>query len=501
MAAGDAQLVSRAREFAGQSHKLFIGGDWVDAQSDGFIETRDPSTSEVLGAAPDGTAGDIDQAVRAARRCFEDDWSRRDPRERSRMLLRLADVIESNREILATLETMDNGTLIAFTPNVVVDLWINVLEYFAGWPTKMAGQTLPAPANYKLPGREGILLTLREPVGVVGAILPWNAPATFLINKAAPALAAGCTVVAKPAEQTPLTTLFLASLFEEAGFPPGALNVVTGYGETAGAALARHEDVNKISFTGSSDVGKSIARDAAGNLKRLTLELGGKSPFVVMADADLDHAAQTAAFNGYFQAGQFCMCPSRILVDKKVLDPFLDKLTTLANGITVGAAIDPAAQMGPLITDQQLQRVSAYVDSAREEGAEMLLGGDQPAAEGYFHNPTIFFNGDTRLRIAREEIFGPVLLVVPFDGGDLDEVARVANETRYGLAASVWTRDIATGHRMIRKLRAGVVGVNSHAVIDAMAPFGGVKDSGLGREFGQEGYESFLETKTASVFY
>ncbi len=493
--------VDAVQAFAGQDHQLFINGVWVDAQSDAGIETLNPSTGQLLGVVPDGGRNDIDAAVRAARRCFENDWSRRDAKERSAVLRAMADIVDANRDMLAALETMDIGTPISLTGGLMVDGWISALDYFAGAPARIRGETFSTPRAWSFTGRESSLYTLKEPLGVVGAILPWNAPGSFYINKVAPALAAGCTIVIKPAEQAPLAALYLTQLFEQAGLPVGAINVVTGSGHSAGQALAQHPDVNKITFTGSSGVGKAIMRDGADNLKRLTLELGGKSSFVVMSDADVDSAIQFLVMMGVFSAGQFCMCPSKVFVEQSIIGDFTQKLSQAMGEVVIGSAMDGATQMGPLITASQRSRVSGLVETAKKDGVEVLLGGFEMDTGGYHYHPTLLRHSHTQLEIAQEEVFGPVLLATPFDENNLDQLTQLANETQYGLAASVWTNNLKLANTMVQRFQAGIVGINSHGFVDPRAPFGGIKQSGLGREYGEEGLDAFLETKTVTAFY
>lgn len=495
------ETVAAIEDFARQDHQLFINGQWVDAQSAARIETTNPSTGELLGTVPDGAGQDIDAAVSAARHCFESDWSRRDASARSQVLNNIRDIVDAHRDILAAMETMDIGTPISLTGGAMVDSWMSTLDYFAGAAVRIHGETFATPSAWNFTGRDSSLYTLKEPLGVVGAILPWNAPGSFYINKIAPALAAGCTVVIKPAEQAPLTALYMTRLFEQAGLPPGAINLVTGRGQSAGQTLAQHRDVNKITFTGSSGVGKSIMRDGAENLKRLTLELGGKSSFVVMSDADVDGAIDFLVMMGVFNAGQFCMCPSKVFVEQSIIDGFTEKLGKAMARVSIGNAMDAGTQMGPLITPQQRARVSALVDGAKTEGAQVLLGGFEMDTGGFHYHPTLLFNADTRLQIAHEEVFGPVLLTVPFDQNDLDHLTELVNETQYGLAASVWTNNLHLAQTMVKRFQAGIVGINSHGFVDPRAPFGGIKQSGLGREYGEEGLEAFLETKTVTAFY
>lgn len=500
MAAGTPEYIAKAKSFAKQHHKLFINGAWVEAATSATIETFDPSTGDHLGAFPDASAADVNAAVTAARTCFENDWSRRDAKARSKVLRAMIDIIEANRDMIGTIEAMDIGMKVSLMP-MMIDGWIDALEYFSGSAARITGQTYDSPGNWNFGNIDSSFYTLKEPVGVVGLILPWNAPGAFLINKIAPALAAGCTVVVKPPEQASLITLYLAKLFEEAGLPPGAFNVVTGGGQTAGQAIAKHPGIDKISFTGSTGVGKSIMRDGANNLKRLTLELGGKSAFVVMKDADVERAVMFLVMMGIYSAGQFCMCPSKVFVDKPLVESFTQKLQAALSAVKAGSAMDPDTDMGPLITLKQRARVTMLVNGAREEGAEVLLGGAEMETGGYHYQPTLLFNDNTNLAISHEEIFGPVLMVVPFDGTDLDAVTAMANETKYGLAASIWTKDLRVANTMVKRFKAGIIGVNAHGFIDPRAPFGGIKDSGLGREFGDEGLDAFLETKTVAAFY
>lgn len=478
-----------------QSMKMLIGGQWVESASGKTFETIDPSTGQVLARVAEGEAEDIDRAVAAARRAFEQGaWPKLTPAKRAHLLLKLADLIERNAEELAELETLDNGKPIKYSRAADVPLTVEHFRYFAGWATKIEGETIPVSVPNML------TYTLREPLGVVGQIIPWNFPLQMAAWKLAPALACGNTVVLKPAEQTPLTALRLGELICEAGFPEGVVNIVTGFGETAGAALAAHPDVDKIAFTGSTEVGKKIVQASAGNLKKVTLELGGKSPNIIFPDADLKYAVRGALNAIFFNQGEVCTAGSRLFVHKSVYDEVLGNLTAMSSKMKLGPGIDPGTDMGPVVSQQQLERVTHYIATGKQEGARITTGGNRAGddlAAGYFVQPTIFDQVSDQMIIAREEIFGPVVVAMPFE--EVEEIAARANQSAYGLAAGVWTNDIKKAHKMVAALKAGVVWVNTYNQFDAAAPFGGYKQSGYGREMGHAVLDAYTQVKTAWI--
>ncbi len=472
--------------------KMLIGGQWVDSESGKTFETFHPATEEKIADVARASDKDVDRAVKAARKAFEEgDWPKMDARDRGRLLSKLADIIEANKDELAALETLDNGKPIADAMAADVPLVIDTLRYYAGWADKLTGQTIPVRGNFFSYSR-------REPVGVVGQIIPWNFPALMVSWKWAPALAAGCTIVMKPAEQTPLSCLRMAEWATEAGFPPGVINVVPGYGD-AGAALVKHPDVDKIAFTGSTETGQIIMREAAGTLKRVTLELGGKSPNIIFADADIDAAVAGTDFGLFFNQGQCCCAGSRVFVEKKIHKEFVDKLVHRAKGrhAGIGDPFHPETIQGPQIDQAQFDKIMQYIESGKAAGAKCVTGGGRAGDKGFFVEPTVFDHVNDDMEIATDEIFGPVMSVLPFT--DADEVIERGNKTFYGLAAAVWTKDVAKAHHVAHKLRAGTVWINCYDVFDAAAPFGGYKMSGIGRELGEAALANYTEHKTVTV--
>jgi aldehyde dehydrogenase (NAD+) len=471
--------------------ECFIRGRWLPASNGKTSPTINPATEEVIAEIAEGTAEDVDHAVLAARDAFEDGpWPRMSARDRGKLLNRLADLIEHEAAELAALETLDNGKPIRDSRSIDVPMTIETFRYYAGYADKIYGQTIPAAGNY-------FTYTRREPVGVAGQIIPWNFPMLMVAWKWAPALAAGCTVVLKPAEQTPLTALRLAHLAQEAGFPDGVINVVPGDGPNAGAALVKHPGVDKIAFTGEYKTAQVIMADAAATLKRLTFELGGKSPNIVFADADLDAAVAGAHAALYFNHGQCCCAGSRLFVEGKVYDRVVAGLAERNRTYHVGDPFDPQTEQGPLVDRAQFDKTMYYIGQGKSQGARCVTGGERHGDRGYFVEPTLFTEVSDTMKIAREEIFGPVLSVLRFS--DIDEVAQRANATFYGLAAGIWTRDVKKAHYLASKIRAGTIWVNCYNVLDAGTPFGGFKMSGIGRELGQQGIEAYTELKTVTM--
>jgi phenylacetaldehyde dehydrogenase len=484
---------SKVSSFVSRTHKMLINGKWVEAASGKTFATYNPATGEVLARVAEGDREDIDRAVTAARAAFETGrWSQLTASERGRLIWKLADLLEENLEEFAELESLDNGKPLKIARVADVPLAVDLFRYFAGWATKIEGNTIPISVPYA-PGAKFLAYTLREPVGVVGQIIPWNFPLLMAAWKLGPALATGNTVVLKPAEQTPLTALRLGELFQEAGFPDGVVNIIPGYGETAGAALAAHSGVDKIAFTGSTEVGKLILHAAAGNLKKVSLELGGKSPNVVFADVDLDAAIAGAASAIFFNHGQCCCAGSRLYVENSIFDKVVEGVAEHARKINVGSGQDEATDMGPLVSVEQLNRVCGYLESGFSEGAKAVVGGSRHGDKGYFVKPTVLVNTNEKMKVVREEIFGPVVTAIPFS--DPAELVTQANDTVYGLAAGIWTRDIQKAHRLASQLRAGTVWINCYNIFDAALPFGGYKQSGWGREMGHEVLEQYTEVK------
>jgi len=490
-------LDRRVEEFVATPRQLFINGQWVDAASGKTFETPDPATGETLARIAEGDAEDINRAVKAARKAFrEGPWSRMTPSERGRIIWKIGEKILEHTDELAQLESLDNGKPFVVAQAADVPLAADLFHYMAGWATKIEGNTINISVPY-MPGANFHSYTLREPIGVVGQIIPWNFPLLMAAWKLGPALAAGCTVVLKPAEQTPLSALLLAELIAEAGVPDGVVNVVPGFGETAGAALASHMDVDKVAFTGSTEVGKLIVKAAgASNLKKLTLELGGKSPNIVFDDAD-PAAVEGAANAIFFNHGQCCVAGSRLFVHQSRFDEVVDGVSEIAKSIKLGSGMDPTTQMGPLVSAEQLSRVTGFLESGRADGATAVTGGGRFGDTGYFVEPTVLTNTTPDMKVVREEIFGPVVVAAPFS--DLDEIAAVANDTEYGLGAGIWTKDIGKAHAMAKKLRAGTVWINCYNVFDASLPFGGYKQSGWGREMGHEVLNNYTEVKAVTA--
>jgi phenylacetaldehyde dehydrogenase len=479
--------------FISRKHKMLINGKWVDSASGKTFPTYNPATGEVMAQIAEGDREDINRAVQAARNAFDSGpWPRLTTSERGRLIWKLADLLEENLEEFAELESLDNGKPLKIARVADVPLAVDLFRYMAGWATKIEGNTIPISVPYA-PGAKFFAYTLREPLGVVGQIIPWNFPLLMAAWKLGPALATGNTVILKPAEQTPLSALRLGELIQQAGFPDGVVNIVPGYGETAGAALAAHTDVDKVAFTGSTEVGKLILQAAAGNLKKVSLELGGKSPNVVFADADVDQAVAGAASAIFFNHGQCCCAGSRLYIENRIFDKVVDGVAKQAEKIQLGAGFEANSDMGPLVSKEQLDRVCSYLEAGFAEGAKAVVGGGKHGDKGYFVKPTVLVNANEKMKVVREEIFGPVVTAMPFK--DAAEIVPKANNSDYGLAAGIWTKDIQKAHSLASQLRAGTVWINCYNIFDAALPFGGYKQSGWGREMGHEVLEAYTETK------
>lgn len=488
----------KTQAFLDQKHQLLIDGQLVDAASGKRFDVVNPANGVKIADVAEGDRADIEKAVAAARRAFEGGaWPRLTASQRGQLLWKLGDLLEQNLEEFAEIESLDNGKPRAVAAAADVPLAVDLFRYMAGWATKIEGNTIPI-STPTISGAEFHSYTLREPVGVVGQIIPWNFPLLMAAWKLGPALATGCTVVLKVAEETPLSAIRLGHLIQEAGFPPGVVNIITGFGETAGAALAAHGDVDKIAFTGSTEVGKLIVK-AAGetNLKKVTLELGGKSPNIILPDADLETAISGAANAIFFNHGQCCCAGSRLFVHRDQFQDVVDGVAEQARQIKLGPGLHPETQMGPMVSQVQRDRVCGYLESGVQEGATAVVGGQAAGDDGFFVEPTVLVDTNPQMKVIREEIFGPVVAAMPFD--DPDQLVAEANDSVYGLAAAVWTRDISLGHKIAKRLRAGSVWINCYNVFDAALPFGGYKQSGWGREMGHEAIDLYTETKAITL--
>ncbi len=484
-------------QFVSTPRKMLIDGAWVDGVAGQRLEVSNPANGLVLTTVPAGDATDIDLAVKAARRAFESGpWSDMLPSHRERLLLKLADLVEANGQSLAEIESLDNGKTVGMARAVDVGLVVDFFRYMAGWATKIEGSTMDVSIPF-MPNNKFVAYTRKEAVGVVGAIVPWNFPLLLAAWKLGPALATGCTVVLKPAEETPLAALRLGELIVEAGYPPGVVNIVTGEGLAAGAPLAAHPGINKLTFTGSTEVGKLVGKAAIDNMARISLELGGKSPVIVLDDCDPAVAAAGAAGAIFFNHGQVCCAGSRLYVQKKIYDRVVADVADIAAKTKLGHGLDPDTDMGPLVSKIQMERVCSYIDAGRAQGATVVAGGAREGDTGYFVQPTVFADVNPEMRVVREEIFGPVLVVMPYT--ELDDVVRWANDSMYGLGASIWSNDLSKVHRLIPRIKAGTVWVNCHNMLDASMPFGGYKQSGFGREMGKAALDAYTENKSVMI--
>ncbi|MEY4890668.1 MAG: hypothetical protein RIQ75_1798 [Pseudomonadota bacterium] len=484
-----------AKKALSRKPALFINNEWVASSHDATIPVEDPSCGKEVSRIVDASDKDVDRAVAAARAAFDDGrWSNLPPMVRDRTMHRLADLLEAHADEFAELEAIDNGKPKGMAGAVDIPGAISQIRFMAGWASKVGGETT---APYTMPAGTVFSYTVKEPVGVCAQIVPWNFPLLMACLKIAPALAAGCTIVLKPAEQTSLTALRLADLVAEAGFPAGVLNIITGNGHTAGDRMVKHPDVDKVAFTGSTEIGKLINKNATDTMKRVTLELGGKSPVVVMPDVDVAATAPGVAGAIFFNAGQVCVAGSRLYAHRSVFDKVVEGMAETAPFWAPRASLDPEAHMGAIISKEQHDKVMGYIEAGKRDGASVAMGGDAPSGNGYFVNPTILVDVNPQMSVVREEIFGPVVVAQRFD--DLDEVAKSANDTAFGLGAGIWTKDVATMHKLAAKIKSGTVWGNCHAMIDTALPFGGYKESGIGREQGKAGIDAYLETKTVII--
>jgi phenylacetaldehyde dehydrogenase len=488
-----ADLSPAVKQFISRTQKLFINGQWVNASSGKTFASIDPATEQEICQVAEADKADVELAVQAATKAFYDsEWSRMIPAVREALLLKWADLVEQNADMLAELESLDNGKLVMYAKMVDIPATVSLIRYYAGYATKIQGVTTSV--SIGIPNTEFHAYTLRQPVGVVAQIIPWNFPLIMAALKLAPALACGCTSVLKPAEQTPLSAIRLVELAEQAGIPKGVINLLQGFGETCGQAMIEHPGIRKIAFTGSTPVGKHIGKVAMDSLKRVSLELGGKSPVIIAKDANLEEAIGGAANAIFFNQGQVCVAGTRLFVEEPIYDEVISGLTAIAKGMKLGGGRDPSAQMGPLVSKEQQDRVLGYINKGLSEGGEVLCGGSRFGERGYFVQPTIFKQCGPSSTLFKEEIFGPVLVANSFKSSD--DIVAQANNTIYGLAASVWTRDLSLAHRLAKRIEAGTVWVNCHHLVDASLPFGGFKQSGMGREQGEEGINLYTETKS-----
>jgi phenylacetaldehyde dehydrogenase len=493
----DYSLSDATRRFLARPKQLAIGGNWLDARSGATLDVLDPATEQRIASVPAADAADVDAAVKAARAAFESPaWAQMYPAARERLMIRLAELIEAHADELSQIDSLDNGKPVSMARAIDLNACTHFLRYMAGWATKIRGTTLDLTLPF--PNMQHFAYTAKEPIGVVGAIVPWNLPLLMAVLKLGPALATGCTMVLKPAEETPLSALRLAELVEEAGIPAGVFNVVTGYGHIAGAALAAHPGIDKVTFTGSTDVGKQIGKAAVENMTRMSLELGGKSPMIVLQDADVQRAIPGLAFGIFDNQGEVCTAGSRLYVHEKLFDQVVEGVARFASAIKIGPGLHPETQMGPLVSKRQQQRVLGYIESGIADGAQPATANTSRRERGYFVNPTVLTTTRQDIKVVQEEIFGPVLVATPFK--DEEQAIAMANATRYGLAASIWSNDLSRVHRMIGRLRAGTVWVNAHNMINPALPFGGYKQSGLGKEMGQDHIESYLQSKSVLMF-